>query len=228
MPLYRAELLAKKPLRYAALIHDVSQVLHLPFDYDDGSYARDRSGYNNHGVVYGATKADGKIGMARSLDGVDDYMKVPDDPSLRLSKEFTVMLWVNAYSSPGANPIVILKGISDPRYVNYAILQSTGNSFRAYVARYDSTTSATVSFGTLPLMEWHLLTMTFTTSQLAVYVDGSLKGSVATGWEAYKSADDILLGYTWGYWFNGGMDEVRIFDRLLSVDEICMFMYRRW
>jgi len=78
MPLYRAELLAKKPLWHGALIHDVSQVLHLPFDYDDGSYARDRSGAHNHGIIYGATLATGKIGMSRSFDGVDDYVDCGD------------------------------------------------------------------------------------------------------------------------------------------------------
>jgi len=82
MPLYRAELLAKKPLRYAALIHDVSQVLYLPFDWDDGSKARDRSGCNNHGTIYGATLTAGKIGMGRKFDGIDDYIETVHNPVL--------------------------------------------------------------------------------------------------------------------------------------------------
>jgi len=77
MPLYRAELLAKKPLPRAALIHDVTQVLHLPFDYDDGSYARDRSGYDRDGIIYGATRVAGLTEMALRFDGLDDYVKVP-------------------------------------------------------------------------------------------------------------------------------------------------------
>jgi len=96
MPLYRAELLAKKPLRYAALIHDVSQVLYLPFDYDDGSYARDRSGYGNHGVIYGAALTAGKIGLARSFDGTDDYVEVAHDPSINPTKELTIAAWVKS------------------------------------------------------------------------------------------------------------------------------------
>jgi len=98
MPLYRAELLAKKPLRYAALIHDVSQVLYLPFDYDDGSYARDRSGYNNTGTIYGTTRVAGKIGGALDFDGVDDYVEVADNPSLRPAS-ITMTAWVKTTST---------------------------------------------------------------------------------------------------------------------------------
>jgi hypothetical protein len=154
------------------------------------------------------------------FDGVDDYVEVPDSLSLRLPTEFTAMVWVKALFSPGQNPIVVNKGSNNPKSTNYAILQTTGNTFDAYVGKYDGSAFATARFGSLPLNEWHHLAMTFTTSELTLYLDGSYKASASTGWQAYTSTRTLRIADLWGYYFNGFIGEVRIYNRALSQDEI--------
>jgi len=65
------------------------------FDEGQGTAAGDSAG-ENHGTIHGAEWTDGKFGKALSFDGVDDYVEVADDPSLRFmqSSSFTISCWV--------------------------------------------------------------------------------------------------------------------------------------
>jgi len=227
MPLYRAELLAKKPLRYAALIHDVSQVLHLPFDYDDGSYARDRSGYGNNGTIYGAVEAAGKIGMARSFDGTDDYMEVPHSASLNITNYLTIGAWVN----PSVNNIV--QGIACK--LDFGLRQ--GYEIRLdynHVALrlYNGTTNYdTTATNVIPSVNvWYHVVGTYDGAKAKVYVNGKLEAEYSFAITIAGTTQPLLIGNRqkgYAYFFSGTIDEVRIVNRALSQDEIRILMYRR-
>jgi len=227
MPLYRAELLAKKPLRYAALIHDVSQVLYLPFDWDDGSYARDRSGYNNHGTIYGPARAGGKIGMARALDGVDDYMEVPHSASLNITNFLTIGTWVN----PSVNNRVqgIACKLDFGLRQGYEIrLDYNHVSFRLYDGTTNYDTTAT---NVIPSVNvWYHLVGTYDGAKAKVYVNGKLEAEYSFAITIAGTTQPLLIGNRqkgYAYFFSGTIDEVRIYSRPLSQDEICMLMFRR-
>jgi len=227
MPLYRAELLAKKPLRYAALIHDVSQVLYLPFDYDDGSYARDRSGYNNSGTIYGAARTSGKIGMAIRTDGVDDYVEVPHSPSLDLS-EFTVMAWYKLETLPSAKG-VWAQPVEKHDYATrgWAIGVDYGDDhIKPHVgdgsAWHFCDSGVKVVTGV-----WYHEAATYD-GTLKSYVNGEFKNSITVGF--VKSPNPIWMGrlHDWpDQVMDGIIGEVRVYNRALSQDEIRMLMYRR-
>jgi len=227
MPLYRAELLAKKPLWHGALIHDVSQVLYLPFDWDDGSYARDRSGYNNHGTIYGATKTAGKIGMARSFDGLDDYAKVNYAPSLNITDYLTVTCWMKRTGSKTGYEQIVNKYyvnqewqiglVTDTKQIYF---QTTSSAYRI------STTTAPA------INEWKHIVATFEYGGTAkLYVDGSLVASSTTWPNTLPSgANPIGIGAFAPIpleHFYGIIDEVHVYNRTLSADEARMLMYRR-
>jgi len=227
MPLYRAELLAKKPLRYAALIHDVSQVLYLPFDWDDGSYARDRSGYGNHGTIYGATLATGKIGMARRFDGVDDYVEVPHSPSLDV-KKFTLAGWFN-FANVDTRQILIAKfltkatfelayrGDLTPKQIHFAFVDATG-AVALLMVDY-----------AFEAGKWYYLAATYDQAQMKLLVNGAEIASKAETKIPVSTTDPVYIGIRKGYEFpfNGFADSPRLCNRALSQDEIRMLMYRR-
>jgi len=227
MPLYRAELLAKKPLRYAALIHDVSQVLYLPFDYDDGSYARDRSGYNNHGTIYGAARADGKIGMALSFDGIDDYVEVADKPSLRPA---SVTMTARVKTTSTADMRVLAKTKPYLVYWNGYELGVVGGRARPGLGKGDEIIEL---LGTSYIADgkWHLIAGTYddATNELKVIVDGVVENTGTFPYIGDHSGVPLWVGNRqgWNLWFDGIIDEVRIYNRALSADEIRMLMYRR-
>jgi len=227
MPLYRAELLTKKPLRYAALIHDVSQVLYLPFDWDDGSYARDRSGCNIHGTIYGATLATGKIGMARSFDGVDDYVKLAKDifDGLYTKGELTITAWINRKS---VTPDAVVVGIEGGWY-EWAVYFD-GYSKRISITLSGDYNQRAESTTELTLGTWYFIVGRYDGAKQAIFVNGVKEKEVTvtlydiTAVSRFSSIGRSMVA---AGFYDGIIDEVRIYNRPLSDDEICMLMYRR-
>ena len=73
-------------------------------DEGTGTMAYDSSGMGNNGTLRGGPKwVAGVAGQALQFDGVDDFVEVPDDQSLRVYNEVTVMAWINAerHEGPG-------------------------------------------------------------------------------------------------------------------------------
>jgi hypothetical protein len=70
-------------------------VAYWKFDGGQGSTVYDSAGKNN-GTIRGAEWTAGRFNNALSFDGVDDYVEVPDDSSLRFmqSSSFTISAWV--------------------------------------------------------------------------------------------------------------------------------------
>jgi len=227
MPLYRAELLAKKPLRYAALIHDVSQVLYLPFDWDDGSKARDRSGCNNHGTIYGATLTAGKIGMGRKFDGIDDYIEMVHNPVLNpRTGSFSVFAWVYPLTPPAGTKGVYCKAVD---WAHCVMLGNDGLIMRARIG--DGVNVVEIYEDTLPDKTWSFYGMVRDkeAGTLRRYLNLSYK-EVADTTNDINPVSVAHIGtilkeaYRWNKMI---IDEVRIYNRALSRDEIRMLMYRR-
>lgn len=69
-------------------------LLELHFDEGAGDKVTDKSGAGNDGKVVGAKWVDGKFGSALEFDGAGTHAEVPDSPSLQITEEMTVAVWV--------------------------------------------------------------------------------------------------------------------------------------
>jgi hypothetical protein len=79
---------------YAGIESDLGNGLVSAWLFNDGE-AVDYFG-NNNGIVHGASvQTDKNRGDCLSFDGVDDYVEIPDDPSLHLPEGLTVAAWMN-------------------------------------------------------------------------------------------------------------------------------------
>jgi hypothetical protein len=65
------------------------------FSEGSGSTAYDSSKLNNHGTIFGSEWTTGVNTTALSFDGVDDYVRVYDSPSLDITEELSVEAWIN-------------------------------------------------------------------------------------------------------------------------------------
>jgi len=227
VPLYRAELIRRRKPLITRKLHDVSQVLYLPFDLDDGSYARDRSGYSNHGTIYGPGRVAGKINRALDFDGLDDYVEISESISLNPS-QITLTAWVK----PIAKAInEIMHKLSAGR-AQYRLIVDTRDAAKELAFRkYDGTLFGAVVYKTgLEMYNvWSHVAGTFDGSVMRIYFNGVEVASKSETTPMPSAGTNLYIGVGQGmtYWFNGIIDEVHIYSRALSAAEIKRLMYLR-
>ena len=195
-------------------------VLWLDFLEPSGSVAYDKSGYGNHGTIYGAqrVRALGRYGL--SFDGVDDYVEVPPSPSLDITDEVTVEALICPLSLPAGEHIIAGKLPQPERSWE---LDQAGTRLEWWV--YDGATwHYARKSNYLSVGEWFHAVGVYksSTGELFLYGNGEL---LATGSSpAMASAPDtpvtIASTNTPDRWFNGIIAFVRIYNRALTPHEI--------
>jgi len=172
----------------------------------------------------------GKVNNALAFDG-DDHVTISNDPSLEPASTITVDAWLRADSSPG-HTYIVSKGAfggSSPSYTLYAPDGDLGFLVRTTVGTPAWAVSPIVPAATAWDGEWHHVVGTYDGSDIRLYFDGVEvgDGTAKTGNILYGSADpkDLTIGtyailaFT-NLFFTGDVDEVEIFDRVLSQPEI--------
>jgi hypothetical protein len=168
----------------------------------------------NHGTLMnGATFAPGKVGDAFSLDGVDDFIEVPDRASLDLNT-LTIDAWINRTSNADARIVDKMTAGGTDGY----LLDVVDNRLRLIVGG-NSVTGATP----LPTDAFVLVAGTFDGTNLRVYVNGALDGTTtvaSTSTPANNLTLRIGADSNGGSLFAGLIDEVELFNRALTQVEI--------
>lgn len=195
-------------------------VLEMHFNELSGSTAYDLSGYNNNGTIYGATRVQEGFGRALSFDGVDDYVEIPDAPSLQIINQLTIIAWIN---ETGRKPIA---KIVSRRSGSYFYFLGIDNG-KPYGGVGDGLShSITIKSFTMPLNEWHYLAFVYddNNNKMYLYYDGILKETVNTTISLpAKIGVKLSIGADFEgtqSFFNGLIDEVLIYNRALSESEI--------
>jgi hypothetical protein len=198
-----------------------STVLALPMDEGSGTTVYDQSGNGNNGTIYnGATWVDGKYGKALSFDGVNDYVKIPYAASL-MPPEITVAAWINQKSATDADYKMEIVAPYGGTYAGYALRVGMARVNGLYgngVNEWQVCSGLTY----YSLNTWHLIAMTYKPyNKAVVYLDGNEDREGAIGATA-PLAQDRFIGAAdiASYVFNGTIDEVRIYSRALTADEI--------
>jgi len=202
-------------------------VLWLKFNEGSGSIAKDSSFYNNHGTIYGAVWTDGKFGKALSYDGVDDYMEVADSSSLHIADRLTVAMWVKVESFSSFQHFISKFEWVAGKRLGFKIWQ---DSEKKVVFAYGdgSTSSAITSTQTIEEGQWYHIAAVLGDYE-EIYINGSLDKQESRGPLDF-STQPLIIGANEnasGNFFNGIIDEVRIYNRALSENEIKMLYYNR-
>lgn len=182
-------------------------VLYQPFDGSDiiGTTSFDRSGNSNNGTISGATKTLGKKGQALNFDGVDDEVSA-GNCGMDGDSTWTISGWIN----PTAGDT------SEGHFIDNYPLQSYIYNSTFYFYCGDSATHASFPYGA-----WTFVTLVADGSGHHLYVNGAYSSSGAQ--TCAISSGDTEIGRYYGggnYFFNGKIDEVRVYNRVLSSTEI--------
>lgn len=194
--------------------------------------ALDSSGQDNHGSVTGCAYADGKIGRCITMDGSGDKVDCGNISGLNGATALTFLAWIKFNSTTGDYSICS-KGIwsgTTPilfwRDENDAV---SGNNDCLSLIVYDGDTAPRISSGDGSINDtnWHHIGFTFeanTTAGLNIYIDSvnSANCDTTNCNNIASSIVSFILGTSSDNQniFNGYMDEVKLYNRVLSDAEI--------
>ena len=210
------------------------------FDEDQGSIAYDSAG-DNHGTIHGAQRTAGQVNGALSFDGEDDYVALPDNSPIWLPQfNFSFTAWVyferESISLLSEGEVILDLNFGDSsdtaNELGYNIHRS-GESRRLYFQMTTTTNSDENLYSNevLAANRWYHLVAVREGGTQAIYVNGFLDGSRTCSADPIDFVDGydddrINIGrFTTNighprYHLKGKIDDVMIFDRALSAEEI--------
>lgn len=203
-------------------------VLYMPLDEGKGNATKDVSANGFEGEIKGnAEWVDGNFGKALKFKASTDLVFIADDEAFHISDEITQAAWINLDRLPSAHAVIC--GTRNPaggRLIGFGFGMDPDNNIKVWtndpggVFLDIDDTSTKLEPG-----EWYYLAYTHQTDNsglVEIYVDGELTHTQQSNnpVEPAGTPNEVIIG-TWDTeaW-PGIVDEVRIWDRILSADEI--------
>jgi uncharacterized membrane protein len=206
--------------RETFLIHHVweNSVLWLPMDLVDNQ-VYDYSSFRNHGTVYGASWVDGKYGKALSFGNGNNHIDCGNAASLQIQDTFSICFWFNSVDVASNQRSIIDKGYNDAftcGHVNSKLF------FGAPSTSDQLAGTSTLSAG------WNFYTVTYEGKTVKLYLNGALDGSYARVLSFRQTLNLTIGSNNYGGYYTGVIDEVRIFNRALTAEEIGWLYNNSW
>jgi len=198
----------------------------------------DRSGRGNHGTLTNMGGQQNWVasgsGLALNFDGVNDWVSFPFVP---LQSGVTISYWFKhsvvpaSDGYPNRQMVVNAAGASIDNILNYSVVHG------ATTINYVHTTSVNAYSGfgatvTHQTTKWRHASATcnYANGAAAIYVDGVLSSTATMGVPpSPATAGNSRIGRHGNgvEWFNGQLDDVRIYNRALTPAEIKLLASRR-
>ncbi|MGH8490332.1 MAG: LamG-like jellyroll fold domain-containing protein [Gammaproteobacteria bacterium] len=196
------------------------------FDEGVGSIAGDASGNSHTGTVTGATWTTvGKYGGTLNFDGTNDLVTVADSAALDLTTGMTLSAWVHPTALSTWRTVLLKERSGGLVYALYASDQASHPNTYVNIGGSDLGSTGPTA---LTLNGWSNLAATYDGSVLRVYINGVQVSSRPVAGSLLSSTGALRIGgnSVWGEYFQGLIDEVRIYDRALAATEIQADMVR--
>jgi len=199
--------------------------------YSFNGDANDHSGNGNNGVINGAvfsTDRMGKPGRSLHFNGVNSFVEIPNNTSLNFSSTFSMTMWIKTASinnNPGRYPMIIAKYSPYNDRSGYGICVGAQNDYQIYFELFSHNSQSDVGTDfAINDNRWHFLAAIRDGSTQYFYVDNTLIG-VRTFSRLINNSYSLYIGglplFSYdNFYFEGLIDDVRLFDRALSKSEV--------
>jgi hypothetical protein len=195
------------------------------FDAGSGTTVTDVSGNGNHlNLVNGVKWGAGKFGSAAVFDGQNDYAAAARyDSKLNLTSGFTLSAWINPRSNLTQQMIVnkpYTSGNSSP-YFDWSMHRQALTGKLAAWLGCDG--RHITSNATIPTNAWTHVAVTYDGTNVRHYINGVLDRTTPVSCVVTnRNSRPIRVGANGagGQVMNGSIDDLRIYERSLSVAEI--------
>ena len=221
--------------------YDLKRGLVAYFSFVDGNLT-DSSGYENNITFNNATKTKDRFGNSNNaylFNGTSTYMQVKNSSSLN-PDNITLYAIVNVngfYTGTCSGNNIVTKGNHDDingfyllQFTDYSVVCRTPNLNNetfggGYGDNIPKGTGAGASSVTpIKTGQWYYVAFTYDGSVAKMYINGKLVSSVPKVVNFTPNSDDLLIGgegsSVFPYYFNGILDELRIYNRALCGDDI--------
>lgn len=201
-------------------------VAYWAFDEESGNTASDSSGNGHDGELIGDPQwTDGKFGGALEFDQTEDEVNIPFNESLN-PETFTICAWANAMTGGTGHRAVVSSRDDGPQrgFIFYAHPSNTWQ-FWTGGDGWKVVTGPAVN-----LDEWDHLAGVYADGNQKFYVNGELVAERNDGALIVNPQQELLIGAgqnegtTHNFYFRGKIDEVQLYNRALSEDEIKSLM----
>lgn len=199
---------------------------HWTFDETDGDVAKDSSGNDNDGEITGDPEwVPGKIGGALEFDG-DDFVNCGNGDSLQIQDQITIAFWFQvdafintweAFLAKGDNSYRTSRGGGTGNATHMGISGTTVGGGNGW---FNGTQIVTGG-------DWHHMTAIYDGEEGRIYIDGELDMTSPGSGKINISAHNFYIGenaQATGRFFHGLLDDIRIYNRALTEEEIEMVM----
>jgi hypothetical protein len=195
---------------------------HWRFDASTGTLAADSAG-SNDGTLVNMDSSDwvsGKIRNALDFDGSDDYVNAGNSSSVGLTDNFTYAAWVKTELDSHVHSLYDKDSIGGDTSNTAQIKIWSSN----YLILHKNNGATTGTLNTIPQNTWTHIAVTYASGTSKFYINGDLDNTdntvtgtfTATTYDMYigRRGNDTAEN------FNGQIDDVRIYNRVLSDGEI--------
>ena len=201
---------------------------HFPFDGN----GNDVSGFEHHGRINGVTVTTdrtGKPGSAYSFAGGDDYVVIPDHPSLNLSGQFAISFWCTVEGgSPHGWMHLISKHRANPGGTvdgfGISIPEAADPLGSIHFAFGDAKLKSAASFYPFDSGKWYHVLVSSDGKTVSAYINNRLLSKVDFNGEITANNEPLTIGGQNaafdGRTHVGKIDDVRIYSRALASGEI--------
>lgn len=194
------------------------------WNFDDGSggIAYDSSGHGNNGTVYGAAWGNGKWDGALHFDGDGDYVNCGNDETLDPTEAATIEAWVFLDQLPSTAGHIMEIASRSGSGTDLDLQIETDNRFKFFVG--PGAPNVAVSNTVAQANRWYHVAGTYVANKtVSIYINGVLEKTTPISIARNTNVYDFCIGqscYWPGRFFNGTIDEVKIYSRALTSEEI--------
>ncbi len=192
------------------------------FDNATGTSLADNSGSGNTGSISGATwTSAGKSGGALAFDGVNDIVTVADKASLDLSTAMTLEAWIRPTASSTWRTVVTKETSGN---LTYGLFSNSDAPQPSAIVTIGASPAQTITRGSseVAMSNWTHLASTYDGAVLRLYVNGTQVSTTNVTGAMANSGGALQIGGNniWAEWFQGQIDDLRVYNRALTPSQL--------